>query len=67
MMLGCLPVLFGIFIYKKFSFFEVLFSGVDIFDLFSRQNLFVRNYLAPSCHYSHEFFLNSHWLGFIVH
>ena len=37
-----------------------------IFDLFFRYNLFARYYLAPSCHYSHEFFLNSHWLGFIV-
>ena len=34
-----------------------------IFDLFFRQNLFVCKYHAPSCQ---EFFLNSHWLSFIV-
>ena len=31
MMLGCLSVHFGVFIYKKLCFFEILFSGVDPF------------------------------------
>ena len=58
---------------QKLCFFEILFSDVDpfvylivYFVYFSRQNLFVRNRHTPSCHYSHELFLNSHWLGFIV-
>ena len=37
-----------------------------IFDLFSCHSLFVYNCHAPSSHYSHEFFLNSHWLHFFV-
>ena len=31
MMLGCLPVLFGVFTYKKLCFLEISFSGVDPF------------------------------------
>ena len=62
MTLGCLLVNFGIFIYKSCVSFKYAFS---ILHLFSRQNLFVCNYHAPSCRFPHELINYIFYLGII--
>ena len=53
---------------QKLCFFEILFSGVDpfIYLIYFPTKIIFSQLSHPYCHYSHEFFLNSHWLGFIV-